>query len=135
MNLTNLILACGGDDVKIQPLDGCFTKFDAANSRNPTRIQFGTNADVFVNFVPGGGVALRGSDQGIVVWLPRQKVRRAIASEDAPADPAEEPKFQKALMVQLALQDALASLIPEEQHMAEQLLLLLNDRIGSHECL
>lgn len=130
MDLNNLLLMCG-DQVKLQPLDSCFTKFDAANSRNPTRIQFGTEADVYVNVVPGG-VALKGSDQGLVLWLPREKVAQAIADDNSPKGDA---KFQAALTVQLAIQAAIAAGALEGCEVAEAgaLLGFLDDRIGAHE--
>lgn len=133
MDINNLLLICG-DQVKIQPLDHCFTKFNAANSRNPTRIEFGTEADVYVNMVPGG-VTLKGRDQGIVLWLPREKVSQAIAGDDAPQEPAENAKFQAALTVQLALQAAIAAGALEGCEVAEANALLgfLDNRIGSHE--
>lgn len=128
MDLTNLILLCG-DNVKLQPLDSCFTKFDAANSRNPIRIQFGTEADVHVNFVPGGGVALKGHDQGLVVWVPRDKVKAFIAGQDWSSD---DQKAEYSVALQLTLQRAMEGLSQAEQDTAKELLEMLNDRIGKH---
>lgn len=128
MDITNLILLCGENAVSLQPLDSSFIKFDAANSRNPTRIQFGTDADVHVNFVPGGGVALKGRDQGLVLWLPREKVAQLVASQDWEQEPAAE----KTVTLQLTLQEALSHLTQAEQDTAKELLEMLNDRIGKH---
>lgn len=129
MDITNLILLCGEKDVRLQPLDSSFIKFDASTSRNPTRIQFGTEADVHVNFVPGGGVSLKGRDQGLILWLPREKVAQLVAGQDWEQEPAAE----KTVTLQLTLQEALSHLTQAEQDTAKELLEMLNDRIGKHE--
>lgn len=134
MDINNLIMMCGLDNVKIQTLDSVFIKFDAANSRNPARFQFGTEADCYP-IVGRGQVRLAGSEQAIILWLPRAKVQDAVAGDDAPEDPKLNAEFQDALAVQLSIGRAIAkaSLKGEEVEAAQKLLALLNARIDSHE--
>lgn len=71
MNVTELIAAVGGDGaIGIQPLDQCATSLDWS-AKNGTKITF-RSADVIVT--PEGTDKL-----GLVVWFPREAVRKALA--------------------------------------------------------
>jgi hypothetical protein len=75
MNIAELINEVGVDNVRVQFLDQCADSLDY-NHNTGTRIKFGTQETI----TPEGTVNL-----GIVVWLPRDAVKTALAKAKAAA--------------------------------------------------
>lgn len=73
MDLSDLILAIGDDNVGIQNLDQCATTLNYS-ARRGTTITFGTDQVL----TPNGTERL-----GMVIWLPRAKVEALLAAERA----------------------------------------------------
>jgi hypothetical protein len=73
MKLSELIATVGDDKVAIQNLDHCGITLDWSTKKG-TKITFGTE----VGLTPEGTEKL-----GLVVWLPRDAVKAAIAAEKA----------------------------------------------------
>lgn len=71
--LSELILSVGDDNVAIQNLDACADSLDY-NIKRGTKITFGTE----VALTPNGTEKL-----GLVVWLPRDAVKAALATHKA----------------------------------------------------
>lgn len=69
MNLSQLILAVGDENVRFQNLDECATDLNYT-AKSGTKITFGTSETISLN----------GTDKlGLVVWLDRKAVTDAIA--------------------------------------------------------
>jgi hypothetical protein len=71
MRLSEMIAAIGDDNVKIQNLDEASITLDW-DAKKGTRISFGTE----IPLRPDGTERL-----GLVIWLDREAVRKAIAAE------------------------------------------------------
>lgn len=68
MKISDLILAVGDDNVKIQNLDHCSIDLNYS-AKSGTLIKFGTDQPL----------DLEGTkDLGMIVWLPREAVKRAM---------------------------------------------------------
>lgn len=74
MKVSDLILAIGDDNVRIQNLDTCAKTLDWSAKKGAT-ITFGTEQTI----IPGEGT----HDLGLIVWLPRDKVQAAMAEAGA----------------------------------------------------
>jgi len=71
MKLSELILAVGDENVAIQNLDVCADTLDY-NVKSGTKIRFGTEV----------AMTMEGTEKlGLVVWLPRDKVKAALATQ------------------------------------------------------
>lgn len=79
MKLSELILAVGDENVRFQNLDQCMEKMDFHITKG-TRIVFGTEEKL----TPEGMQRL-----GLVVWLPRDAVKTAMAATPAEQGGAE----------------------------------------------
>lgn len=72
MKMSELILAIGDDNVEFQNLDSCI-KAAKYNHKNGTEITFGTDMQLH----PSKGT----QKLGLVLWLDRDAVSKAIAGE------------------------------------------------------
>lgn len=73
MKLSELIAAVGDDVVQFQNLDQCATDLNYA-AKSGTKITFGTEQPI----------SLTGTDKlGLVLWLPRDAVKAALAKAAA----------------------------------------------------
>lgn len=73
MKLSQLIAACGDDNVQFQNLDQCASDLNYT-AKSGTKITFGTEEPI----------DLKGTRKlGLVVWLDRDAVRAAVASHKA----------------------------------------------------
>lgn len=69
MNIAELILAVGVDNVGIQNLDVCADRLDWSEKKG-TRITFGTDQPLTPEGLP---------KLGLVVWMPRKEAEAALA--------------------------------------------------------
>lgn len=71
MKMSELIIACGDENVQFQNLDQCASDINYS-AKKGTKITFGTEQPVNLN----------GTEKlGLVVWLDRKAVAAAIAAE------------------------------------------------------
>lgn len=75
MKLSELIAAVGDDVVQFQNLDQCATDLNYGH-KSGTKITFGTEQPITVD----GTTKL-----GLIIWLPRDAVKAAIAKEQSNA--------------------------------------------------
>ncbi|MGT2505711.1 hypothetical protein [Cupriavidus basilensis] len=75
MKLSDLIIAVGDENVSFQMLDSDAIKIDA--SLKETRITFAAPPQSLAEMVPDG----RTKDMGLVIWLPRDKVKAALEQQ------------------------------------------------------
>lgn len=69
MKISDLILAVGDDNVRFQNLDQCTNHLNYS-AKKGTTITFGTDQTCDLNGT---------TDLGLIVWLPRDAVARAMA--------------------------------------------------------
>lgn len=72
MKLSELILAVGDDNIKLQNLDQSSISLDWSIKKGG-KITFGTEEEI----IPGEGTR----HLGLVLWLPRDRVDAAVAAE------------------------------------------------------
>lgn len=72
MNLSELVLAIGDDNIGIQNLDHCVTSL--SQTKKCTKITFGSQQSFSID----------GTDKlGLILWLDRQQVADALAADRA----------------------------------------------------
>lgn len=74
MKMSELILAIGDDNVRMQNLDQCSITLDWSR-KSGGKITFGTTQTI----IPGEGT----EQLGLILWLDRAAVKAAIAAEKA----------------------------------------------------